>query len=73
MRQSSNSWNAYYYSVQNILSPSLLSKKLKIKFNNIIILSVIYGCETWSLKLKDEHKLRESEQGAEENIAEWRA
>jgi len=45
--------NAYYHSVQNILSSSLLSKNLKIKIFRIIILPVVlYGCETWSLTLR---------------------
>jgi len=35
-----------YYSVQNLLSSSLLSKKLKIKIYRTIILPVVlYGCE----------------------------
>ena len=39
--------NACHYSVQNLLSSSLLSKKLKIKIYGPIILSVVlYGCET---------------------------
>jgi len=39
--------NACYYSVQNLLSSGLLSKKLKIKiYRNIILLVVLYGCET---------------------------
>jgi len=39
--------NACYYSVQNPLSSSLLSKKLKIKIYRTIILPVVlYGCET---------------------------
>ena len=39
--------NACYYSVQNLLSSSLLSKKLKIKIYSTIILPVfLYGCET---------------------------
>jgi len=41
--------NACYYSVQNLLSSSLLSRTLKIKINTcrIIILPVVlYGCET---------------------------
>ena len=39
--------NACYYWVQNLLSSSLLSKKLKIKIYRTIILSVVlYGCET---------------------------
>jgi len=37
--------NACYYSVQNLLSSSLLSKNLKIKIYRIIILPVVlYGC-----------------------------
>ena len=45
--------NACYYSVQNLLSSSLLSKKLKIKiYRNIILPVVLYGCETWSLTLR---------------------
>ena len=45
--------------MQNILSSSLLSKKLKIKIYRTIILPVVlYGCETWSLTLRDESRLR---------------
>ena len=51
--------NACYYSVQNLLSSSLLSKKLKIKICRTIILPVVlYGCETWSLTLREERRLR---------------
>jgi len=47
--------NASYYSLQNLLSSSLLSKELKIKIYRTIILSVVlYGCETWSLTLSEE-------------------
>ena len=50
---------ACYHSVQNILSSSLLSKNLKIKiYRNTILPVVLYGCETWSLTLREEHKLR---------------
>jgi hypothetical protein len=53
------SGNAYYYSVQNLLSSRLLSKNLNIKIYRIIILpGVLYGCETWSLTLREERKLR---------------
>jgi len=42
-----------------ILSSSLLSKKLKIKIYRTIILPVVlYGCETWSLTLREERRLR---------------
>ena len=47
--------------VQNLLSSNLLSKNLKIKIYRIIILPVVlYGCETWSLTLREECKLRVS-------------
>ena len=52
------SGNACYHSVQNLLSSRLLSKNLKIKIYGTIILPVVlYGCETWSLTLKEERKL----------------
>ena len=45
--------------MQNLLSSRLLSKNLKIKIYRTIILHVIlYGCETWSLTLREERKLR---------------
>jgi hypothetical protein len=41
------------------LSSRLLSKNLKIKIYRTIILRVVlYGCETWSLILREERKLR---------------
>jgi len=37
----------------------LLSRKLKGKvYRTIILLVVLYGCEAWSLKLREERKLR---------------
>jgi hypothetical protein len=46
-------------SVQNLLSSSLLSKNLKIKIYRTIILPVVlYGCESWSLALREESRLR---------------
>ena len=51
--------NACYYSVQNRLSCRLLSKNLNIKIYGTIILPVVlYGCETWSLTLREERRLR---------------
>ena len=56
------SGNACYYSVQNLLSSRLLSKNLKLKIYRTIILPIfLYGCETWSLTLREERKLREFE------------
>ena len=52
-------FSACYHSVQNLLSSRLLSRKLKIKIYRTIILPVVlYGCETWSLTLREERKLR---------------
>jgi hypothetical protein len=47
--------------VQDLLSSSLLSKNTKIKIYRSIILHGVlysYGCETWSLTLREEHRLR---------------
>ena len=53
------SGNACYHSVQNLLSSRLLSKNLKFKIYRTIILPVVlYGCETLSLTLREERKLR---------------
>jgi len=53
------SGNACYHSAQNLLSSSLLSKNIKIKMYRTIILSVVlYGCETWSLTLREKRRLR---------------
>jgi hypothetical protein len=41
------------------LSSRLISKNLKIKIYKTVILPVVlYGCETWSLTLREEHRLR---------------
>jgi hypothetical protein len=42
-----NSSNACYHSVQNLLFSSVLSESIKV-----------YGCETWSLTLREEPRLR---------------
>ena len=45
--------------MQNLLSSGLLSKNIKIKIYRAIILPVVlYGCETWSLTLREERRLR---------------
>ena len=78
-----NSANACYHSVQNVLFSSLLlSKNLKIKIYRTIILPVdLYGCETWSLTLREEPRLRVFENRVlrrifgtkrDEVIGEWR-
>jgi hypothetical protein len=54
-----NSGNACYHSVQNLLPSSLILKNLKINiYKTVILLVVLYGCETWSLTLKEEHRLK---------------
>jgi hypothetical protein len=53
------SGNACYHSVQNLLSSSLLSKNVKIKIYRTIMLPVVLnGCESWSLTLREECRLR---------------
>ena len=45
--------------MQNILSSSLLTSNLKFTiYRNIILPVVLYGCETWSLTLREERRLR---------------
>jgi hypothetical protein len=62
-----NPGNACYHSDQNRLSSRLLSKNIKMKIYKTIVLPlVLYGCETWSLTLREEHRLRVLI--AEENI-----
>jgi hypothetical protein len=54
-----NPGNACYHVVQHLTSSCLLSKNVKIKIHETEILRVVlYGCETWSLTLKDECRLR---------------
>ena len=74
--------NACYYSVQNHLSFSLLSKNSNIMVYRTIILPVVlYGCETWSLTLREERRLRVFENRVlrrifgpkrDEGTGEWR-
>jgi hypothetical protein len=54
-----NSGNACYHSVQILLSSRLLSRNVKVKiYKSITPQAVLYGCETWSLTLREEHRLR---------------
>jgi hypothetical protein len=55
--------------VQNFLSSNFLSKNIKIKVYRTVVLPVVlYGCETWSLTLREECMLRVSENRAPRNI-----
>jgi hypothetical protein len=54
-----NSCNACYNSVQKPLSSRLLHENVKIGiYKQEILPVVLYGCETWSLTLREEHRLR---------------
>jgi len=82
IKNRSQSGNACCYSVQNTLSSSLLSKNIKIEIYITIILPVVlYGCETWSLTMRDGRRLRVFENKVlgrifepkrDELIEEWR-
>jgi hypothetical protein len=53
------SGNGCYYSVQDLLSSRLLSKNVKIRVYRTVTLPVVlYGCESWSLTLREEQRLR---------------
>jgi len=53
------SGNAWYHSVQNLLSSSLLSKNVKMKMYRTIILPVVlHRCETRALTWGEEHRPR---------------
>jgi hypothetical protein len=53
-----NSGNAYYNSVQSVLSSCLLLSNVKVKiYKSIILPFVLYGCKSWSLTLSEEHRL----------------
>jgi hypothetical protein len=50
--------NARYHAVQNLASSRQLRNAVKIKVHETKILPVVlYGCEMWSLKLREEHSL----------------
>jgi hypothetical protein len=54
-----NSGNSFYHSVRNLLYSRQLSKNIKIGIHKTIIFPVfLHGCETWSLTLREEHRLR---------------
>jgi hypothetical protein len=64
-----NSGNACYHSVQSLLSSRLLSRNVKVKIYKTVILPVVlYGCETWSLTLREEHRLRVFENRVQRRI-----
>ena len=50
--------NACNHSVQNLLCSSLLFKNLEFKIYRNIIMPVLCRCETWSLTLREERRVR---------------
>ncbi|KAJ4450632.1 hypothetical protein ANN_02061 [Periplaneta americana] len=69
LAQDRDQWRAYVRTamilpgslkaIENLLSSSLLSKNLKVRIYKTVILPVLlYGCETWTLTLREEHRLR---------------
>jgi hypothetical protein len=59
IRSRMRSGNVCYHSVQNLLSSSLLLENIKIEvYRNITSPVVLYGCETGSLTLRVERRLR---------------
>jgi hypothetical protein len=47
---------------KNLSSSRLLSRNVTVKIYKTIILTVVlYGCETWSLVIREVHRLREFE------------
>jgi hypothetical protein len=64
--QEENKWtlisgNTYYHSVQKLLLCHQLSKNVKIGTYNYNFPVVFYGCETWSPVVREENRLRVSE------------
>ena len=72
--------NASYHSARNLVSSGLLTKNLKIKIYRTILFSfILYGCETWSLPMRKERRLRVHDRvmrlfgpKGDEVTAEWR-
>ncbi|PSN40309.1 hypothetical protein C0J52_18618 [Blattella germanica] len=74
-----NSGNACYYALQRLL-PSQLLTKLKI-YKTVILPVILYGCETWTLTLREEKRFRVFENKVlrkifgpkrDEETGEWR-
>jgi hypothetical protein len=64
-----NLGNVYYHLVQSLMSSRLVYRNLKVKIYKTIILPVVlYGCETWSLTLREELRLRVFENKAQRRI-----
>jgi hypothetical protein len=54
IKRTLNLGNACYHSVQNLLSSHLLSKNVNTRiYETRVLLVARYGCETWSLTLRE--------------------
>jgi hypothetical protein len=54
-----SSWNSCYQFLQSLLSSHLLSKNSRTEICKTVMLTlVLYGCDTWFLKLREEHRSR---------------
>jgi hypothetical protein len=54
-----NLGSACYHLVRSLLSSCLLSRNIKVKiYKRKLLPVVLYGCETWSFTLREEHRLR---------------
>ena len=65
------SGNACYHSVHNLLSSNLLSQNIKFKIYRTLTLPfVLYGCNIWSVTLREERRLSVFENRALKGIFE---
>jgi hypothetical protein len=59
IKRRSNWGNAWYHSVQNLLSSHLLSYNVNIRiYKSVILPVVLYGCGTWSQILRKKYRLK---------------
>jgi hypothetical protein len=53
------SGSACYRLVQSLFCSRLLSRNIKVKIYKTVILPVVlFGCETWSFTLREDHRLK---------------
>jgi hypothetical protein len=64
-----NSRNACYHAVHIFCLPDC-ERNVKTKCKTIILHDVLYGCETWSLILRDAHRMRMCENRVLRRISE---
>jgi hypothetical protein len=68
-----NSGNACCHSVHNIMPSCLPSKNVRTRiYSTVILLVVLYECQTCSLTVRIEHRSRIFEKRALRTILEWK-